>query len=157
LASNRGHAHANRKLARDATVEFGIALDGRGEVQCEPTGPNDAILLRPMEVPAEGTVQVDVLVTGAFTGWRGDPGTYEHWIRPALSWFRSVDLDEVEQATAAHWDAFVEPLPELRTPRPDYAVSLRRCALAAALHCDARWGAIAAGYDRGLNAYCVPR
>src|SRR5262249_47224512 len=35
LATNRGHAHANRKLARDATVEFAIALDGRGDVHCE--------------------------------------------------------------------------------------------------------------------------
>ncbi len=157
LASNRGHAHANRKLARDATVEFGIALDGRGEVQCEPTGPNEAILLRHLDLPAGGTVQVDVLVTGAFTGWRGDPGTYEHWVRPALSWFRSAELDQVEQTTAAHWDTFVEPLAELRTPRPDYAVALRRSALAAALHCDARWGAIASGFDRGLNAYCSPR
>jgi hypothetical protein len=157
LASNRGHSHANRKLARDATVQFGIALDDRGEVQCEPTGPNEAMLLRPLDLPPGGTVSVDVLVTGAFTGWRGDPGTYEHWIRPALAWFRSADLDRVEQATADQWDVFVEPLPELRTPRPDYAVSLRRSALAAALHVDARWGAVAAGFDRGLNAYCWPR
>ena len=31
LAINRGHGHVNRKLARDATVEFAIALDDRGE------------------------------------------------------------------------------------------------------------------------------
>ena len=38
-AINRGHPHANRKLARDATIEFALALDDRGEVECEPTGP----------------------------------------------------------------------------------------------------------------------
>ena len=38
LATNRGHGHVNRKLARDSTVEFAIALDGRGDVHCEPTG-----------------------------------------------------------------------------------------------------------------------
>ncbi|MFO0959000.1 MAG: glycosyl hydrolase [Isosphaeraceae bacterium] len=157
LASNRGHGHANRKLARDATIEFGIALDDRDEVHCEPTGPNEAILLRHLEIPAGGTAHVDVLVAGAFTGWRGDPGTYEHWIRPALSWFRSADLDRVEAASAAQWDAFVEPVPELSTPKPAYAVALRRASLAAALHCDSRWGAIAGGFDRGLNAYCLPR
>ena len=35
-------------------------------------------------------------------------------------------------------------------------MSLRRSALAAALHADAEWGAIASGFDRGLSAYCWP-
>ncbi len=157
LAINRGHGHANRKLARDATVEFAIALDDRGEVQCEPTGPNEAILLRKLDLPALGSVSVDVLVSGAFTGWRADPGTFEHWLRPALTWFRSSDLDVVEQATAQEWDGFVEPLPSLHFPKPTYAVSLRRSVLAAALHADEQWGAIASGFDRGLSAYCWPR
>lgn len=157
LATNRGHAHANRKLARDATVEFAIALDGRGDVHCEPTGPNDAILLRWLDLPAGGSVAVDLLVSGAFTGWRGDPGTFEHWLKPALSWFRSADLDHVEQTTALEWDAYVEPLPSVHLPKPGYAVSLRRSALALALHADAGWGAIASGFDRGLSAYCWPR
>ena len=74
LATNRGHGHVNRKLARDATVEFAIALDGRGDVHCEPTGPNEAILLRWLDLPAGEPVTVDLLVSGAFTGWRGDPG-----------------------------------------------------------------------------------
>jgi glucoamylase len=157
LAINRGHGHVNRKLARDATVEFAVALDDRGEVQCEPTGPNEAILLRKLELPAGGSVSVDLLVSGAFTGWRGDPGTFEHWLRPALNWFRSADLDAVEQATAQEWDAFIEPLPGPHFPRPTYAVSLRRSALAAALHADEQYGSFASGYDRGLSAYCWPR
>jgi glucoamylase len=157
LAMNRGHGHANRKLARDATVEFAIALDGRGDVHCEPTGPNEAILLRWLDLPVGESVTVDLLVSGAFTGWRGDPGTFEHWLRPALAWFRAADLDQVEQMTAQEWDAYVEPLPSPHFPKPGYAVSLRRSALAAALHADANWGAIASGFDRGLNAYCWPR
>ena len=157
LATNRGHGHVNRKLARDATVEFAIALDDRGEVQCEPTGPNEAILLRKLELPAGGSVCVDLLVSGAFTGWRGDPGTFQHWLKPALAWFRSADLDAVEQATAQEWDAFIEPLPSPHFPKPTYAVSLRRSVLAAALHVDEQWGAIASGFDRGLSAYCWPR
>jgi len=59
LASNRGHGHANRKLARDATVEFAVALDDRGDVHCEPTGANEAILLRWLDIPAGGSVTVD--------------------------------------------------------------------------------------------------
>lgn len=157
LATNRGHAHANRKLARDATVEFAVALDGRGDVHCEPTGANEAILLRWLDLPAGETVTVDLLVSGAFTGWRGDPGTFEHWLRPALAWFRSADLDQVEQTTGQEWDAFVEPLPNPHFSKPTYAVSLRRSALASALHADATWGAIASGFDRGLSAYCWPR
>ena len=101
LAINRGHGHANRKLARDATVEFALALDDRGEVHCEPTGANEAILLRWLDLPAGEPVTVDLLVSGAFTGWRGDPGTFEHWLRPALAWFRAADLDQVEQTTGA--------------------------------------------------------
>lgn len=157
LASNRGHGHVNRKLARDATVEFGIALDDKGPVQCEPTGPNEAILLRPVDLPAGGAVCIDLIVTGAFTGWRGDPGTYEHWTRPALTWFRAADLDRIEQATADAWDEFVEPLPELEVSHTGYGVALRRSALAIALHADAKWGAVASGFDRGINAYCWPR
>jgi glucoamylase len=157
LAINRGHGHVNRKLARDATVEFAIALDGRGDVQCEPTGPNEALLLRKLDLPVGGSVSVDVLVSGAFTGWRADPGTFEHWLRPALNWFRSSDLDTVEQATSQEWDSFIEPLPSLHFPKPAYAVSLRRSALCAALHADEQWGAIASGFERGLSAYCWPR
>jgi GH15 family glucan-1,4-alpha-glucosidase len=157
LAINRGHAHANRKLARDATVEFAIALDARGEVHCEPTGPNEAILLRWLDLPAGESVTVDLLVSGAFTGWRGDPGTFDHWLEPALAWFRGADLDSVEQTTALEWDAFIEPLPSMHFPRPAYAVTMRRSALAAALHADATWGAVASGFDRGLSAYCYPR
>ena len=157
LATNRGHSHVNRKLARDATIEFALALDDRGEVHCEPTGANEAILLRWLDLPAGETVSVDLLVSGAFTGWRGDPGTFEHWLRPALQWFRSVDLDEVEQKTALEWDAYVEPLPSVNFPKPAYAVSLRRSALGLALHSDANWGAIVSSYDRGLSAYCWPR
>ena len=157
LAINRGHSHSNLKLARDATIEFALALDGRGEVECEPTGLNEAILYRAIALPPGQTVTVDVLVSGAFTGWTGDRGTFEHWLRPALNWFRSVSLDQVEQLTAREWDDFIEPLPDLNFPKPVYAVSLRRSALAAALHADSEWGAIASGFDRGLSAYCWPR
>ena len=157
LAINRGHGHMNRKLARDATVEFALALDDRGDVRCEPTGPNEAILLRTLTLEPGTTTPVDLLISGAFTGWRGDLGTFDHWLRPALGWFRAADLDRVEQAAAQSWDDFVEPLPNLQFPRPSYAVSLRRSALALALHADAQHGAIVSGFDRGLNAYCWPR
>jgi glucoamylase len=157
LAINRGHGHSIRKLARDATVEFALALDGHGDVECEPTGPNEAILFRSLDLPAGSMVIVDMLISGAFTGWSGDTGTFEHWLRPALNWFRSVDLDEVERVSAKVWDDFVEPIPDLYFPNPNYAVHLRRSALAAALHADAEYGAIASGYDRGLSAYCWPR
>jgi hypothetical protein len=157
LAINRGHGHSNRKLARDATIEFALAMDDRGDVECEPTGPNEAILFRAIALPASQTVTIDLLVSGAFTGWSGDRGTFEHWLRPALTWFRSANLDQVEQTTARQWDDFIEPIPDLSFPKPVYAVSLRRSALAAALHADAEWGAIASGFDRGLSAYCWPR
>jgi glucoamylase len=157
LAINRGHPHSIRKLARDATIEFALALDERGSVECEPTGPNEAILFRKFELPAGGAVTIDMLISGAFTGWSGDRGTFEHWLRPALGWFRSVDLDQVEHTTAKEWDDFIEPLPDLYFPAPNYVVNVRRSALAAALHADAEWGAIASGFDRGLSAYCWPR
>jgi glucoamylase len=157
LAINRGHAHSNRKLARDSTIEFALALDDRGEVECEPTGSNEAILFRSIILPAGSEVTIDLLVSGAFTGWSGDRGTFEHWLRPALNWFRSVDLDQVEKLSAREWDDFIEPIPDLYFPKPNYSVNLRRSALAAALHVDVEWGAIASGFDRGLSAYCWPR
>jgi glucoamylase len=159
LAINRGHGHSNRKLARDSTVEFALALDPHGEVDCEPTGPSEAILYRWIELPAGASTSVDLLVSGAFTGWSGDRGTFEHWLRPALTWFRSpqTDLDQVEKTAALEWDRFIEPIPNLQFPRANYAVSLRRSALAAVLHADAEHGSVASGMDRGLSAYCWPR
>ncbi len=159
LAINRGHGHANRKLARDSTIEFALALDPRGDVDCEPTGPNEAILYRWIELPAGMPVSVDLLISGAFTGWSGDRGTFEHWLRPALTWFRSpeTDLNRVEQDTALQWRRFVETVPDLHFPSASYALSLRRSALAAALHADSEHGAVASGLDRGLSAYCWPR
>lgn len=157
LATNRGHGHANRKLARDATVEFAVALDDRAESTCETCGPSEAMIFRWLDLPPGEAVAVDVLVSGAFTGWRGDQGTFEHWLRPALSWFRAADVDRLERQAGETWDAFVEPLPTLHFPKPVYAVTLRRSALAVALHADAKWGAIASGYDLGLHAYCWPR
>jgi GH15 family glucan-1,4-alpha-glucosidase len=157
LAANRGHGHANRKLARDATVEFAIGLDDRGPVDCEPTGPSEAIIFRNLEVPPGREVCVDVLISGAFTGWRGDQGTFEHWLRPALDWFRSVDLDQVEQSSATAWVGVVQALPVVESSRPGHAEVLRRSALAALLHCDTEHGSVAAGFDRGINAYCWPR
>ena len=156
-AINRGHPHANRKLARDATIEFALALDDRGFVECEPTGPNEAILFRALELPAGGEIKIDMLVSGAFTGWSGDRGTFEHWLKPALSWFRTADLDKVEYVTGRVWDDFIEPVPDLLFPKPAYGVHLRRSALAAAMHSDAETGAVASGFDRGLSAYCWPR
>ena len=126
-------------------------------MHCEPTNPNAAILLRRLELPAGQSVTIDLLVSGAFTGWRGDPGTFEHWLKPALSWFRAADLDQLEQSTALEWDAYTEPLPSLHYPKPGYGVSLRRSSLALALHADARLGSVASGYARGLSAYCWPR
>ncbi len=157
LATNRGHWHANRKLARDATVEFALALDDRGQAECETAGPNEAMILRWLDLPAGGAVDVELLISGGFTGWSGDQGTFEHWLRPALAWFRSRPAEQIEQEAAGHWDRFVEPLPTLQFPRPVYAVTLRRSALGAALHADAKWGAIVRGYDVGLHAYCWPR
>ncbi len=157
LAMNRGHGHSNRKLARDSTVEFALALDDRDEVSCEPSGPNEAMILRWLDLPAGEAVSVDVLVSAAFTGWRGDLGTFEHWLKPALGWFRSSDLDRVEAQAAGTWDTYVEPLPSLHFPRPVYAVTLRRSALGSLLHADAKWGAFTSGYDLGLHAYCWPR
>jgi hypothetical protein len=157
LAINRGHGHANRKLSRDATIEFAIALDDHGEVECEPTGPNEAIVFRKLELPARGSASIDLLVSGAFTGWSGDRGTFEHWLRPSLNWFRATDRGQIEQITAKVWEDFVQTIPDLNFPQPTYGVNLRRSALAAALHADSEWGAIASGFDRGLSAYCWPR
>lgn len=157
LASNRGHSHTNRKLARDATVEFAIALDDAGPVDCEPTGANEAMLLRSLVLPAGGSVQVDLLVSGGFTGWRGDPGTFDHWLRPALSWFRKVDLDQVESLTSEAWERFRKTFPGAFYPEPVYERVLSRSSLTAAMHFDAEWGAVATSFDRGLNAYCWPR
>lgn len=157
VAFNRGHAHANRKLARDATVEFAVAFDRRGPVRCEPVGPSEAMLLRTVDVPAGGSVTIDVLVSGAFTGWMGDSGTFLHQLQPALAWFRAADIDAVERQTAQTWDQFVAPLPDPLLARPSYAVALRRSALVAALHTDADWGAVASGYERGIMAYAWPR
>jgi hypothetical protein len=157
VAFNRGHFHANRKLARDATLEFAIALDHRGDVFCEPTGTHEAMILRWLELPPGETTRVDLLVSGAFTGWSGDAGTFDHWLRPALAWFRAADLDQIEADSARRWQEIARGTPRIDLPFQQYAQTFRRSALVASLHADAKWGAIVSGYDRGLDAYCWPR
>ena len=157
VAFNRGHVHANRKLCRDSTIEFSIAFDDRGETYCEPAGANEAILLRTVEIEPRSSTRLDVLISGAFTGWSGDQGTFDHWTRPALGWFKSADLDEVQRESAEAWSNYIDPLPALLFPRPQYATCLQRSSLASLLHCDEEFGSSASGYDRGLNAYSWPR
>ncbi|WP_148259878.1 glycosyl hydrolase [Isosphaera pallida] len=157
IAANRGHGHANVKLGRLATLEFALALDDRGEIRYEPTGPFSGMLLRHLTLPAQGEAVVDLLVSGAFTGWLNDTHTYDFWIRPALEWFRSTDHDQLEARADEAWRTFAQGLPRLDLGRPDREAIFRRAALIAALHGDAHHGGFAAGYDRGLNAYCVPR
>ncbi len=157
LAINRGHGHVNRKLARDATIEFGIAFDEQGEVRCEVVGPKEAVLYRWLELPAGETVALDILISGGYTGWRGDRGTYGHWLKPAMAWFRGSTVDELEAEARATWKGFLEPVPRVHEQRPAYGDRLTRSVLAAGLHVDSHWGAVAGGYDRGINAYCWPR
>ena len=76
---------------------------------------------------------------------------------PRSAWFRSADLDQIEQRTGQEWDSFIAPLPNPHYPKPNYAVSLRRSRSPPRFHADAEWGAIAAGFERGLSAYCWPR
>lgn len=157
LAVNRGHTHVNRKLARDATIELAVALNGGGDIRCEAVGPQEAMLLRWIDVPAGGSTTVDVLVSTAYTGWRGDHGTFTHWIRPALSWFREVSVQQLEAGACAAWVEFLKPVPRPAGDAEPLSQHLRRSVLVAALHVDEHWGAVASGYDRGLNAYCWPR
>ena len=79
LAINRGHGHSNRKLARDSTIEFALALDPGGDVDCEPTGPNEAILYRWIELPAGSRSpstcwSAEPSPAGAATGARSSTG-----------------------------------------------------------------------------------
>lgn len=158
LAINRGHSHSNRKLARSATLEFGVLLDGRGQITCEPTAAQQAILSRVLDLPPGEETTVDLLVTGAFTGWQRDEGTYANWITPAAGWFRNLDLDLVEKRSAEGWDEFVDALPTIEVENKEaWSGQYRRSALYAALHCDGEYGGIASGFDRGLSAYCCPR
>ena len=158
LAINRGHGHVNRKLARDATVEFAVALDGRGEVQCEPTGAqrgDPAPQARPARRRARSRSTCSSAGPSPAGGATPAPSSTGS-ARPGL-----VPLGRPRRGRAGHGAASgtpsSSPCPSPHFPKPTYAVSLRRSALAAALHADEQWGAIASGFDRGLSAYCWPR
>jgi len=157
LASNAGHGHSNRKLARDSTVAFSIALDGRGETFCEPVGPMEAVLTRHVALPARGSARVDVLVAGSFTGWQADTGTYAHTLKPSIDWFRNANLDEIEKATQAAWDQQLAGQMRVFASTGRLEEVMQRSSVTALLHCDTDFGSVASGFDRGLNAYCRPR
>ena len=99
-----------------------------------------------------------MIVSGAFTGWRGRPRDVRAL---APTGPRLVPLDRPRRSSSRprrrSGTASSSPCPVLHFPKPTYAVSLRRSALAAALHADEQWGSIASGFDRGLSAYCWPR
>jgi GH15 family glucan-1,4-alpha-glucosidase len=157
LASNAGHGHSNRKLARDSTVTFTIALDSKGETQCEPVGPTEAVLTRSLALPARGSAFVDVLIAGSFTGWQADQGSFEHTLKPALKWFRSADLGEVEDSTIKAWHHEMAGQLKVFAPGTNLEEINQRSSITTLLHCDSDFGSVASGFDRGLNAYCRPR
>lgn len=157
LASNAGHGHSNRKLARDSTVAFTIAMDSRSETYCEPVGAMEAVLTRHVQLPARGSARVDVLVAGAFTGWQADQGTYAHSLKPAIEWFRQANLDDVEKATKAGWQEQLEGQTRVFATVSKLEEVMQRSSVTALLHCDTDFGSVASGFDRGLNAYCRPR
>ena len=72
--------------------------------------------------PPAAAVTVDMLVSGAFTGWSGDRGTFEHWLRPALNWFRASRPRPGRADHGQEWDDFIEPIPDLLFPKPAYGV-----------------------------------
>ena len=157
VASNAGHGHSNRKLARDATVSFVVALDGNGETSCEPVGPMETMLTRNIFVPARGSAQVDLLIAGSFSNHQADTTIFGSILRPALKWFRAGNMEKVEQATIRAWQQLLAGQSRVTAPNSTFAETLERSGIAALLHCDANFGSIASGFDRGLNAYCRPR
>jgi glucoamylase len=157
LASNAGHGHSNRKLARDCTVSFIVALDDLAETVCEPVGPMSTILTRQVLVPARSSNKVDVLIAGSFSNQQADNTNYAELLKPALDWFRQVDRDQMEHATLKAWQCLLANQAKLTAPGSKYDEILIRSSVAALLHCDADFGSVASGFDRGLNAYCRPR
>jgi hypothetical protein len=156
-ASNAGHGHSNRKLARESTVCFVVALDDNGQTSCEPVGPTQAILTRSLTLAPRGSERLDVFVAGSFTSWQGDLGIFDHTLKPALEWFRGADLDAVEESTIKTWQARSTELHKVFSPDIPWDSLLQRSALTTLLHCDLDFGSVASGFDRGLNAYCRPR
>jgi hypothetical protein len=157
LASNAGHGHSNRKLARDATVSFVLALDGSGETNCEPVGPIETMLTRNLFVPARGNAHVDLLIAGGFSHHQADTELFSETLRPALEWFRSGDIQNVEELTIKSWRSLLSGQVRVTAPNLKLVDQLERSSITALLHCDADFGSIASGFDRGLNAYCRPR
>ncbi len=157
MASNAGHGHSNRKLARDSTVSFVISLDSRGSTNCEPVAPSQAVLTRSVTLPPRGSERVDVLIAGSFSMKQGDQALFDRTLRPTLDWFRKVDLHMVETSTIRRWQGLASELNKVFSPELEWDELLQRSALSAILHCDSGFGSVASGFDRGLNAYCRPR
>ncbi len=133
-------------------------FDGKGDVECEPTGPNEAILFRSIELPAGG--QRDGRHAGQRRIHRVERRSRDvRALAPARPQLVSVEPISTRSSTPPPRSGTISSsrFPDLYFPKPTYAVILRRSALAAALHADAEWGAIASGFDRGLSAYCWPR
>lgn len=156
-ASNAGHGHSNRKLARDSTVSFVISLDARGSTTCEPVAPSQAVLTRALTLPPRGSQRVDVLVAGSFSMNQGDHNLYDRSLKPTLDWFRAADLQAVEEATIRRWQTQSAEMNKVFSPELAWDELLQRSALTTLLHCDLGFGSVASGFDRGLNAYCRPR
>lgn len=156
-ASNAGHGHSNRKLARDSTVSFVVSLDGRGTTICEPVAPSQAVLTRSVTLPPRGSERIDVLIAGSFNTAQGDHDLFGRTLRPTLEWFRASDLNSIEEQTVKCWQGLSADLNKVFSPELGWDELLQRSALTTLLHCDIGFGSVASGFDRGLNAYCRPR
>lgn len=150
------HDPGDTNTGRTRTLDFGLAFRGGSTGYKTYRETDAAYLAKDLTIAAGGSQGVDVLIVGA-TSPSVDQNLYSSHIQPAVSWFRSANLDTVRSTTESFWTNLLSNATTFESPDPAYNAAYRRSLLTAYLYFDAEKGGMGAGSYNGAYFYVWPR
>lgn len=103
------------------------------------------------------TRELNVAIVGGFDSFAGATGTYDYMMAPALDWFHTTSMADVQAATESYWQGWLDSGVTVDLPDDNYDFLFKRALLATALHFDAGGGGVIAGMHNGAYPFVWPR
>ncbi|HYN89130.1 MAG TPA: glycoside hydrolase family 66 protein [Ardenticatenaceae bacterium] len=150
------HDAGDTGSGRTRTVDFGLALRATSNARKTYQITDAAYIARDLTVAAGSNQGVDVLLVGAHTGSTG-ANLYTSHIKPAVTWFRSANLDTVRSTTESFWTTLLDTATSFESSDAAYNALYRRSILTSYLYFDAEKGGMGAGSYNGAYFYIWPR
>ncbi len=118
---------------------------------------NEGWIAKMITIPANQTVEMDVMTVGSWEASASATGTHAYWGRPMITWFYTNNMANVQTTTETWWSNWVNGGVTVNFPDPAYDRLFKRSLIVSKLQCDAAGGAIIAGMHNGAYPYVWPR